>query len=518
MPRRVLVFAVIVLAGILVITGYRFARPLLRDWKQRQTSDSAATKGKITIAKDNWIGYFPLCSSEMKNRMRISGYVLECVDDEANYKERMERLKSGEINWAVATIDSYIKNAAHLDFPSVISMVIDESFGGDAILAQEHVAKNINAVRGQKNLRVAYTPDSPSHHLLKATADNFGVPELLPKKEPLRIETNGSSEALKKLLGKQADIAVLWEPDVSRALAQKGVVKLLGTEKTRQLIVDILLVNREYASHNSKEVETVLSTYFQVLKFYREHPNRLKDEVAKATHLSPETVEVMLKGVKWVNLSENYSQWFGINSTTHWLTETIESTVSILTNPEIGDFKRNPLPDSDPSRIVWGEFIKNVYAKGLGGFASVTSTDASGNSLSARFTPLSEAGWNALRPIGSLRIEPVTFRSGTADLELEGKEELDRVVKKVQHYPNFRIIIKGHSTTEGDYQANVDLSQERAESVARYLGITYSIDLNRMRSIGIGPREPLPRYPNESERAYEYRLRRVEIFLVSEVY
>ena len=48
------------------------------------------------------------------------------------------------------------------------------------------------------------------------------VPELLPSRKGNRIETEGSEGALKKLLAGKADIAALWEPDVSRALAAQG--------------------------------------------------------------------------------------------------------------------------------------------------------------------------------------------------------------------------------------------------------------------------------------------------------
>jgi ABC-type nitrate/sulfonate/bicarbonate transport system substrate-binding protein len=81
-----------------------------------------------------------------------------------------------------------------------------------------------------------------------------------------RVQTEGSSDALKKLLAKQVDLAVLWEPDVTRALSTPGVVKLLGTEDTRRLIVDVLLVGRAFSAQNPAAVETLLATYFQVAR------------------------------------------------------------------------------------------------------------------------------------------------------------------------------------------------------------------------------------------------------------
>lgn len=519
MSRKVFVVCVLVFLGVLAIAGYRFARPAIQEWQQRQTSDAAATKGTIRVAMDNWIGYFPLCSQEMKSRMRADGYLLECQDDGANYEKRMERLKAREFEFAVATVDSYLLNAVKQKYPAVMVTVIDESKGGDSILAHESVVSNINAIKGRAGLRVAFTPNSPSHHLLKATADHFDAPELLPMKGPARIETDGSTKALEALLVKKTDVAVLWEPDVSRALAQKGIVKILGTESTRQLIVDILLAHRDYAAAHPETVKVLLANYFKTLKVYRDNPDRLEREVMAVTRLPAAAVKTMLKGVAWTTFAENCEQWFGIGTTNRWLIDTIDSTVSILMNPRIGDFKQNPLPGGDPNRLVWGRFLEELYAKGPVGFtvAGAAATPPP-DSLSAKFQALDEAQWNALKVVGSLRIEPIMFRSGTADLQLDGKGELDRVADKLKHYPTFRVVVKGHAALSGDPAANLQLSQERAESVARYFGVTYSVDPNRIRAIGVGSREPLSRLSDESDGAYEFRLRRVEIALVSEVY
>jgi len=507
----------------LVVVGFFFGKPIWDDFRQQKTSDARETKGKIKIAFDNWAGYVPLCSSEMKKRMRGSGWVLECQDDKADYTKRMERLYKGEIEFAVATVDSYILNAASLDFPGVIGAVIDKSKGGDAILAWQDKVSSLDALKGRTDIRVAFTPNSPSHHLGKAAVAHFDVPELLPKGDK-RIETNGSEEALKKLLDRKADVAILWEPDVSKALAKKGIIKLLGTDQTERLIVDILVVNRKFSEKNSGVVKMVLETYFKVLKMYRDEPELLKKEIMAQSGLSASAVDSLLKGIHWVTLTENAQEWFGISSDGGYadqgLVDTIDSTVRILM--QSGDFAKNPIPQGDPYRLTEKEYVRELFTKGFAGFTTPGAKNSGqtppANSLEARFALLSDEGWNALREIGTLKIQPVTFQSGTADLGIQGKEEIDRVAETLKHYPNFRVVVKGHTSLEGDPAMNRKLSQERAESVARYLVVTYSIDANRLRAVGFGSERPLSRQSGESSRAYSYRLPRVEISLVSEVY
>ena len=108
------------------------------------------------------------------------------------------------------------------------------------------------------------------------------------------------------------------------------------------------------------------------------------------------------------------------------------------------------------------------------------------------------------------------FQSGSASLTYEGKQEVDRAVENLRHYPNFRVVISGHSGLRGDALANTELSQARANSVGRYLRVTYALDSNRLKAAGQGSSEPLPKLPGESNRAYNYRLPRVELTLVAE--
>ena len=78
------------------------------------------------------------------------------------------------------------------------------------------------------------------------------------------------------------------------------------------------------------------------------------------------------------------------------------------------------------------------------------------------------------------------FQSGVADLEVSEKEKLDVMVSHLKSYSGLRILVEGHTSFLGDADANLALSQERADAVARYLMITYAIDPNRIRSAGFG--------------------------------
>ncbi|MGB5686521.1 MAG: phosphate ABC transporter substrate-binding/OmpA family protein [Candidatus Electrothrix sp.] len=509
-------------AGILI--GIKLLLPGFIDEQQVNTSDAVKIKGKVRLALDNWIGYFPLRSNEMKTLMRREGWNLVWTDDKADYRARMGQLHKGEIDVAVATVDSYLLNGADFNFPGTIIAVLDESKGGDAIVARKKQAESLDSLKGKDGLKIAFTPNSPSHYLLKAAADHFNVPELLPTQKNKRIETEGSEGALKALLAGKADIAVLWEPDVSRALAEKDIVKLLGTEDTAQLIVDILLVSRDFMQDQPEAVEALLSSYFRVLKKYRDKPDLLKEHVMEETGLPVKAAQAMLQGVQWASLLDNCEQWFGITQGTpqsggqaqEKISDTIESAATTLVN--VGDFISSPIPDQNPYRLVKSSFLQDLYEKGMSGFTrSGAGSSAQGaDSLTAPFPPLETVAWQRMWEVGTLKIQPIIFQHGSAELDLFAEEVLKKVISRLKHYPHFRVLVKGHTGLRGDPAQNKALSQQRANSVAAFLQKKFHIDPNRIRAIGYGADHPLQQFPGESKRAYEHRLLRVEIALVRE--
>jgi len=503
--------------GAACLIGYFFAAPWLEERMQLASSDAQDTKGTISIGVDNWVGYFPLCSPVMKRNLRQAGFVLRCQDDKADYAKRMGQLASGELGFAVATVDSYLLNGSKESFPATIVLVIDESKGGDAIVARRDKVARIEDLRTAQGVKIAFTPGSPSEHLVKAIGAHFDIAMLRQRAGPWRVETQGSSEAREKLEKGEVDVAVLWEPDVSRALASDELTKLLGTEDTQKLIVDVLLVRRELSVEQPEMVSILLSQYFETLRYYRENPEELRKELGDATDLPDAQVESMLRGVRWATLQDNALVWFGIDApgqtASEGIVDAIESAAQIL--KEAGDFGSDPLPEGDAYRILHSQPIEQLFAGRT--FGTVAAQD-SAESLVRAFEPLAAERWEALQPVGTLKVRPITFQSGTAQLSLEGKLELDRAAENLSHYPNFRVVVAGHSGVRGDADENLRLSQERADAVARYLQVTYGIDEDRLRAVGRGASQPLPKEPGESARSYNYRLPRVELLLAAEVY
>lgn len=502
-------FITILILGIVGIVGYRFLMPIWLDQTQRQASDAVSEHGTVAVGVDNWVGNFPLCSPEMAKRMRSAGFNFRCENDNADYRKRFTRLTDGELQFAVASVDAYVLDGYRRQYSGAIVAVLDQSKGGDAIVARRAVIGNLDALKKAPTIRIAFSPDSPSEHLLKNVGVHFDVPHLTDRKGTWRITANGSSDALAKLQRGQSDVAVLREPDVSRALANDEFIKLIGSEDVDNVIVDVLIASSAMIQEKPDVVATVLDQYFQTLKQYREEPTLLREQLRSYAKVDSSQVDTLLKGVAWTSLSDNGIQWLGVTSASaggeQQLADTINATAQILVSA--GDFDRNPLPDRDPNRLTNGQFIAKIFRG--------ANVDGKSDSIKRKFTQLDEDGWLRLQEVGTLKIEPLIFQRGTASLADADVQVLARTVERLRHYPNYRILVKGH-TGAGDPDANMELSKLRAQAVAAHLLSTFDIDSNRIRAVGFGSSQPLARQDGESDRAYRYRLPRVEIVLMSE--
>jgi OOP family OmpA-OmpF porin len=103
----------------------------------------------------------------------------------------------------------------------------------------------------------------------------------------------------------------------------------------------------------------------------------------------------------------------------------------------------------------------------------------------------------------------IQFEKAKANLLPASLKVLDEVAEIFRQNPDLKLSIEGHTSNEGNYEVNMELSKQRAETVKRYL-ITKGIDSNRMRAEGFGPNKPLNNGKTLEEMALN---RRVELKL-----
>jgi outer membrane protein OmpA-like peptidoglycan-associated protein len=104
----------------------------------------------------------------------------------------------------------------------------------------------------------------------------------------------------------------------------------------------------------------------------------------------------------------------------------------------------------------------------------------------------------------------VNFPTGSAELTSAAKASLDALGKALasSDLANFRFRIEGHTDNVGSREANLALSQQRAEAVVSYLTSQYNVAPSRLEAVGKGQEDPLVETPPQTPEA---RNRRVQV-------
>ena len=91
-----------------------------------------------------------------------------------------------------------------------------------------------------------------------------------------------------------------------------------------------------------------------------------------------------------------------------------------------------------------------------------------------------------------MRLDNVIFPVGKSKINEESYSELDVVVDMMQENPTMVIQLEGHTDYQGDPKDNLKLSQERVESVRRYIS-SKGVARNRIKTKAFGGTMPLSR-------------------------
>jgi outer membrane protein OmpA-like peptidoglycan-associated protein len=101
----------------------------------------------------------------------------------------------------------------------------------------------------------------------------------------------------------------------------------------------------------------------------------------------------------------------------------------------------------------------------------------------------------------------IQFQQSKADLMPSSHKVLNEVVAILKQNPGLKLSIEGHTSGDAVYDANIKLSQNRANKVKAYL-VAKGIAASRLKAKGFGPNKPISTGTTEAEKA---KNRRVEL-------
>lgn len=107
--------------------------------------------------------------------------------------------------------------------------------------------------------------------------------------------------------------------------------------------------------------------------------------------------------------------------------------------------------------------------------------------------------------IAKALIQPIPFRTGSAELGDGAATILDQVAAALTQYASVKVAVEGHTDNTGNAAANQRLSQQRAEAAMAYLA-SKGIAAARMTAIGYGDTRPIGDNATDEGRAMNRRV------------
>lgn len=115
-------------------------------------------------------------------------------------------------------------------------------------------------------------------------------------------------------------------------------------------------------------------------------------------------------------------------------------------------------------------------------------------------------------PIESkIAFESLEFENGKADILESMHRDLDKIANFLIDHPALGLRISGHTDSAGKEEANLKLSQDRADAIKRYLVEEFNIKGSRVEAIGFGSSKPIVEELTNKDRQLNRRVE-FEIF------
>ncbi len=470
------------------------------------TPPAAARPGRreVTVALSQWPGHMALVvgngglTTQAGSAAAAEGLDLKIVFIE-DAPSKNKALQDGKIDAVWETVDELPIamvgfKAAQVDARAFIQ--IDWSRGGDACVASKEV-KKVEDIVGRKAAVMMFSPD---HTVLEFMMTNSRLtPEEVAQ---VRKATGFSMDDFtyaRILFGKgQVDVACLWEPDVTLALASRpGAHRLFSTADATELVADTLVAKREFLDLYPELAVKLARVWFAGVK--KAEADRAAAAKLVATvcsrfrdELGYEATLKAFDWVKWTSLGDNV-RLFGLDGQPPAFDRVYNQADGIWINYPQAEIKDRFVPatlrDDRVVRRIWEAEGKRVATKAEKYKPEIAATG---------------------KPLFT---KPVTigFHSGKSDLTGEAMSVLNKnVVPQVQMAGGMYVRVEGNTDNLGDETWNQGLSERRAQAIVDYLA-SRGVDRRRLVARGNGSGNPLASNKTAEGRA---RNRRTDILFI----
>lgn len=238
-------------------------------------TSTASSDTKITIGFSAWPGWFPLQVAQDKGLFSKNGVNVELKYFDS-YTDSLKALATGAIDANTQTLNDTLASVSG-GAKQTIVVVNDNSTGNDKIIARE----GINSVADLKDKKVAVEEGTVDHYLLLLA---LAEAKLGPK--DIEVVNLPTDQAAAAFAGGSVDAVGAFAPFTTTALGRPGSRAVATSAEFPGAIPDHIVFKQDFVKDHSKEVQAVVNTWFDTLKWIKDNKDAAVEIMAKRAGVS----------------------------------------------------------------------------------------------------------------------------------------------------------------------------------------------------------------------------------------
>jgi NitT/TauT family transport system substrate-binding protein len=305
------------------------------------STPSTSTKytGTIHISSSTWTGYAVIYLANSKGIWKNHGLDVsfKTVEDPG---DRFIALAAGRLEGIATTVDTFARQQSN-GVEAVEIFPIDASVGGDGILASNAI-QNVSDLKGKT---IAVNQGSVSEFFLAQVLQKNGLSLKDVKEQNMK-----SGEAGAAFVAGRVDVAVTWEPWLSKAKARADGHVLVSSKLYPDLIVDTFGFRKDFVQKYPDTVKEFMKAYYDAYDWMQKNPADANKIIGDAVGETADDVKADLSTIAMYDLNTG-KQIMGTSSSHGKIYDTVKAAADFWKAIGKVDTTVNPNDAIDPSFI-----------------------------------------------------------------------------------------------------------------------------------------------------------------------
>lgn len=381
-------------------------------------------------------------------------------------------------------------------------MVVDNTRGGDAIIARDPAIRSVEDLAGRSIALLQFTPSDGM--TIDAVANSSMTARQKKSVRFVYVQAEEGTAGVRAALESgNVDAVALWDPDLALALRNvKGAHVVYSTKTATNLIYDVMVCDQKVLSNpeNTAAIQAFVTGWLQGIEASQKKPAEAVDALVRTEEMfkllakseGNAFIQSLFANVVWTDLEENARILGLAGGTNHYERvyrqfDQIYRAAGALANPNS--------PVITPQDSFDYRFIRSLLK---------TDTKAQQEAAKPEFEFTEAARTEAAKQEASVT-KPiiVNFGTGSAQLTKRAQQVIDtEMVPFIENNGSAYFDISGNTDSTGARDTNMRLSLSRAQAVVDYLVSQWEFPRARFKVSGNGPDQPICAEANAAAEGY----------------